>query len=212
MFEHIGRVAVPAVGGDDHHRAAQRVAVRRGQQVADASAQVRAAVAVDDLRVGPRQRHLGRAVGQHRREPGQRCREREHLRANPRLPQRRGTHQMQVDRRVGLHRPADVTGQHDPPGPKASAGAGQHHRFPAGRAGGVHRRPQVDGLAVPARLPAQAAPTGPAAHRVLQPRADQPQVVGIEPVERFVGARDDAAGQHVGHRDAGYLSVDGGHR
>ena len=50
--EHIGRIAVPAVGGDDHHRAAQRVAMRRGQQGADAAADERAAVPVGDLGVG----------------------------------------------------------------------------------------------------------------------------------------------------------------
>ncbi len=57
-FEHIGRIAVPPVGRDDHHRATQRVAVGCRNEFPDAAPEMRTAVAVGDLRIGLGQRHL----------------------------------------------------------------------------------------------------------------------------------------------------------
>ena len=57
-LEHLGRVGVPPVGGDDHQGTSERAAVRCGQQPGNAAAQMRAAVTVGHLGVGPGQRHL----------------------------------------------------------------------------------------------------------------------------------------------------------
>ena len=50
--EHIGGIAIPAVGGNDHYRAAQRVAVWWVQQASDTAPDERAAVPVGDFLVG----------------------------------------------------------------------------------------------------------------------------------------------------------------
>jgi len=119
---------------------------------------------------------------------------------------------MQIDRRVRLHRAADVTHQHDAPGASARAGPRQPHRLPARRARSVHGPPQVDPLAVPVLLAAHAPAARPAAHRPLQPRSEQAQIIGVEPLERLVGAGNDAAGQQVGHRHTAVVPPRSGHR
>ena len=78
-LQDVGGIAVPAIGGDDHDRSAQRVPVRRSQQRTDAATDERATVTIAHLGVGSLQRHFGRAVREHRGQPSQRSREREDL-------------------------------------------------------------------------------------------------------------------------------------
>ena len=148
------------------------------------------------------QRHLGRTVRQHRGEPGQRRRKREHLGADPRLAQHRRPHQMQIDRGVGLHRAAHVADQDDPPGPAPRPRSRQRHRFPAGRARCVHRRPQVDPLAVcgSARTAgcaaaASARRTPPATNRAGEGRRGRSGRTARRPARRCGWAAHRAAGR-----------------
>ena len=174
-----GGSAVPSVGGDDHHGTAQRAAVRCGQQPTHASAEVCTAVAVDHFRVGPGERHFRRAMRQRRREPRQRCRKCEDLGPNALLAQGRCPHQMQIDRRIGPHRSADIAHQDDPAWPMAPAGALQPQHLPACRpattASTPARRFACRGDAAPGASCAAAATAQTAAPARCRCGADRPR-------------------------------------
>src|SRR5258708_38746753 len=117
---------------------------------------------------------------------------------------------MQIDGGVRLHRSADVTDEAYPAGVFAVAGARHPQRLPAGRARRLHRLPEIDPLAVPVQLSAQAASPRPVGRRMLQPFAKQTEVVGIESLKRFVRACDDPARQGAGAPDVSGMAVGAG--
>src|SRR5258705_5036013 len=119
---------------------------------------------------------------------------------------------MQIDGGVRLHRSTDVAHEDHPAGVLAVAGARHPQRLPAGRARRLHRLPEIDPFAMPVQLSAQAASPRPVGRRLLQPFGKETEVVGIEPLKRFVRACDDPARQGVGDSDVGGMGVDGGDR
>ena len=146
-------------------------------------------------------------------QPGQRCREREDLGANSLLPQRCCPHEMQIDRRVRLHRSADVAHQHHSARVFPAAGTSQPHRLPARRARCPHRLP-ADRSACRAGAARGAGCVGAASapRDLFQPLAQQAEVLGIESFKRLVRTRNDPARQRVGNTDVGGMALDGGDR
>ena len=125
----------------------QCAAMRGCQQFVDRPTQVCPAVAVDHLGVGPCQGPPRTSGAPARRcQPGQLGREGEYLRPKTTLPQRRRPHQVWVDRRIRLHRAADVTHQHQPAARTAGPGQASSTGSPTGGAGAAQRRAQVDAL------------------------------------------------------------------
>ena len=138
----------------------------RPEQLGQAPGQVGAAEPVDHLRPGLRDRGRGRPLRERRREPGQRCREREGLRVpGP----GEDPHQVQVRRRVALHRLAHVAEQGDRQRAAYLVVALELHRLPAGTPGGRHRLPHRQ--PVPARTRPAPAATGGSASGGRHPRA-----------------------------------------
>ena len=156
----------------------------RPQELVQARRQVGAPEPVGDLL--PRHRHRGRSrvVRQGGGQAGQRGREREGLR--PPGP-REGPHQLQVRRRVALHRLAHVAEERHGQGPVHGTVALELHRLPArtpGRGDRLAQRhsPRVGADALPA-----AAAGGPPGRGLLEPAAEQLELGLVELVEGRVG-------------------------
>ena len=151
-----------------------RVPVPRGQQLAQAGGEVGAAEPVHDPFLGQRHRLLGGPVRQRRGEPGERGRERERLRApgpgEARIRWRYAVEWLCIDWLTSAtsvigHRPAD------------GVVVLEQHRLPAGAAGRGDGGPQRDRATRRTHLGAPAAPGRPAVRRLLEPAAEQPELV-----------------------------------
>ena len=131
-------------------------------------------------------------------QPRQRRREREHLRTNCPLAQRRRPHEVQVNRCVWPHRSADVTDHHYPARSAARSGPTQPHHFLAGRPA-MTRIDSRTSIRLPRRCTSlrMVRRRGQRADRLLQPGAYAAQVVLVEPLERLAGPRDQPARQRA---------------
>ena len=140
--DRLRRVAVPAVRADDARPPrGPRCACREVEQRPQVGGDPGAAEPVGHQRGRLLDRGLGRAVREHRRQPGQPGGEREHLGVRV---HRERPHEVQVRGRLRLHRLAHVAQQHDPPRPVDLADADQPDRLPAGTPGPGDRRPHRD--------------------------------------------------------------------
>ncbi len=169
---------------------------REASRRPEAGGELGAAVPVEDLRGGQLHRHPRRPVPQRRGQPGQRRRERERL-GPPGAGQR--VHEVEVRRRVGPHRLADVDDQGQRPRPSYGAGAAQLHRLPGRATRRRDRRAQRHPAPRGVHPSAAAAAGGPALPGALEPGTDQGQLPLVEVLERGVGDALDGAGQRLGH-------------
>ena len=153
--------ALPAVGDDDHHRAAGQPRRPWSSRKVFSASPIRVPPDQSGAAVGgPGQGDVGVPGGQRPGQPGQPGRE--HERLGPRAAHR-ALQQLQVDPGVRLHRPGDVGDQHDPPRRCCAAagtpGAPGRRRCGARGAGsGAGRAGGRSPAAAPSAGPAAAAP------------------------------------------------------
>ena len=106
---------------------------------------------------------------------------------------------MQIDRRVGLHRPADIANQDHPPVPTTPPGSRQVYRFPAGHPRCVNGPAQVDRLPVSAGLEPQTASPGESAPGPALSRYDlsRDEERGGHTLRKHVGRSDQQLRQRL---------------